>query len=58
MTTGTLMGVVTAIMMVIFVGVVVWAYVLRKSTDFDQAARLPLQEDAPQHPDFASRMHS
>ena len=57
MTTGTLMGLITVLMMLVFVGVVFWAYVLRDSSDFDQAARLPLQEDEPRHPDFAPRKH-
>ena len=58
MTVGTLMGLITALMMVIFVGVVIWAYVLRKPADFDQAARLPLQEDEPQDRDAAPRKRS
>ena len=58
MTAGTLMGVITALLMAVFVGVVIWAYVLRKPADFDQAARVPLEEDEPQDQDAAPRKRS
>jgi cytochrome c oxidase cbb3-type subunit 4 len=45
MTSGTLSGIVTAILIVLFVGVWVWAYSARRRPRFDEAARLPLEED-------------
>ena len=40
-----LSGVMTAAAFVAFIGVVVWAYSRDRKDDFQQAARLPLQED-------------
>jgi cytochrome c oxidase cbb3-type subunit IV len=45
MSSGTLSGIVTAILTVLFVGVWVWAYSARRRPQFDEAARLPLEED-------------
>ena len=36
---------VTAV--VAFIGIVVWAYSSRRARDFDEAARLPLDDDDP-----------
>ena len=48
MTSGTLSGVVTAVLIVLFVGVCIWAYSSRRRAQFDEAARMPLEEgDAP-----------
>ncbi|WP_353252371.1 cbb3-type cytochrome c oxidase subunit 3 [Salinisphaera sp. PC39] len=41
---GTLMGLVTLVFLVIFVGIVFWAYSGRRRKDFDEASRLPLDE--------------
>ena len=50
MTSGTLSGIVTAILTVLFVGVWVWAYSSRRRSQFEKAARIPLEDDtgAPQ----------
>jgi cytochrome c oxidase cbb3-type subunit 4 len=45
MNPGTLSGLVTAILIVLFVGVCVWAYSSRRRARFDAAARMPLEED-------------
>jgi cytochrome c oxidase cbb3-type subunit IV len=45
MSPGTLSGVVTAILIVLFVGVWAWAWSSRRKSQFDQMARLPLEED-------------
>ncbi|MEP7242064.1 MAG: CcoQ/FixQ family Cbb3-type cytochrome c oxidase assembly chaperone [Gammaproteobacteria bacterium] len=45
MSAGTLSGVVTAILIVLFVGMWVWAFSDRRRARFDAAARLPLEED-------------
>ena len=36
----------TLLMLVIFVGIWVWAWSSKRKTAFDEAARLPLEEDA------------
>ena len=44
MTVGTLMGIVTLVFFVMFVGIVVWAYSSRRRADFDEASHLPLND--------------
>ena len=44
MSAGTLSGIVTAILIVLFVCVCVWAYSARRRPQFDAAARIPLEE--------------
>lgn len=46
MNLGNLMGLVTLVFLVIFLGIVVWAYSSRRHTDFAEAARLPLDDAA------------
>ena len=45
MDSGTLSGIVTAILIVVFIGMVLWAYSSRRRERFDAAARVPLEED-------------
>ena len=40
-----IMGILTAILLVLFLGIVAWAYSSRRRDDFATAARLPLAED-------------
>lgn len=40
-----LRSVVTVLTFVIFVGIVAWAWSRRNQADFDEAARLPLDQD-------------
>ena len=42
---GTFRGVLTAILMVLFIGLVVWAYSRRRHAEFEAAPRLPLDDD-------------
>ncbi len=42
---GTFRGVMTAILMGLFIALVFWAYSRRRKPDFDEAARLPLEDD-------------
>lgn len=42
---GNLLGLITLLFLVIFLGIVVWAYSGRRREDFDEAARLPLDDD-------------
>ena len=37
----------TVVMLVVFLGIVAWAYSSRRSADFDEAARVPLEDDTP-----------
>jgi cytochrome c oxidase cbb3-type subunit 4 len=45
MDVGTLRGLATLIAMIAFVAVVWWAYSHRQKGRFEEAARLPLEED-------------
>ena len=40
-----LRSIVTVVSLVTFVGIVVWAYSKRNQSGFDEAARLPFDED-------------
>lgn len=42
---GIVMGVSTGILLVVFLGIVVWAFEHKRKASFDEAARLPLQDD-------------
>jgi cytochrome c oxidase cbb3-type subunit 4 len=42
---GTFRGVLTAILMALFIALVFWAYSRHRKPDFDAAARLPLEDD-------------
>ena len=42
---GTLSGVVTAVLILVFIGIVVWAWSERSASAFAEAARLPLETD-------------
>jgi len=46
-TLGLLRGLATLFAMVAFIGVWVWAWSRKRKQKFDDAARLPLEEDAP-----------
>ena len=43
---GTIYGIVTLVMMSLFIGIVVWAWGGERAARFDEAARLPLRDDA------------
>ncbi len=44
-TLGLLRGVATLLAMLAFIAVCLWAYSRKRHTRFDEAARLPLEED-------------
>ena len=46
MDAGLLHGIWTAAMLAVFAAIVAWAWSGRRKRDFDEAARLPLDEDA------------
>ena len=45
MSPGTFFGVITLALMLLFVGIVLWAWNARRRRGFERAARLPLEED-------------
>jgi cytochrome c oxidase cbb3-type subunit IV len=47
---GTLSGIFTAILLVLFVGMWIWAFSSRQRARFDEAARMPLEDDSEQRP--------
>lgn len=42
---GTFRGLLTVILMVLFIALVFWAYSRRRKADFSAAARLPLEDN-------------
>ena len=46
MDAGTFRGLFTVVMMLLFVGLVLWAWSSKRKKTFDAAAQLPLEEDA------------
>ncbi|WP_027960203.1 CcoQ/FixQ family Cbb3-type cytochrome c oxidase assembly chaperone [Halomonas halodenitrificans] len=48
MDSGTVSGIVTGILILVFIGITVWAYSKRRKPDFDEAANLPFADDDPQ----------
>ena len=51
MDVGFLHGAWTAVLLAVFVAIVVWAWSGRRARDFEEAAHLPLEEDAEDVPD-------
>lgn len=37
----------TVAVLVIFIGIIIWAFSKRRKADFDEAAHLPLEDDKP-----------
>lgn len=50
MDAGTVSGIVTAVLLLTFLGVVAWAWSGRRKRDFDAAARLPLDDGEGNNP--------
>jgi cytochrome c oxidase cbb3-type subunit IV len=50
MSAGTLSGIFTGILLLLFVGMWVWAFSRRQRAKFDEAARIPLEEDTERLP--------
>ena len=47
---GTFRGLFTVVMIVLFVGLVLWAYSSKRKQTFDAAAQLPLEEHGDKPP--------
>lgn len=45
MDSGTVSGIFTAILIILFLGIVFWAYSRKRRRDFEEAARLPLEDE-------------
>jgi cytochrome c oxidase cbb3-type subunit IV len=43
----TFRGIVTGVLLVLFISLVVWAWSKSRRADFEAAARLPLEEEEP-----------
>jgi cytochrome c oxidase cbb3-type subunit 4 len=43
---GILSGLFTALLILVFIGIGIWAWSARRKESFEQAARLPLEEDS------------
>lgn len=39
----------TVLLLLIFIGIVVWVFIIKRSSDFDEAARMPLEQDETDH---------
>jgi cytochrome c oxidase cbb3-type subunit IV len=48
---GTLSGIFTGLLLLIFSGIVVWAWSERSRSAFEEAARLPLEPDVGEPPE-------
>jgi cytochrome c oxidase cbb3-type subunit IV len=44
MSAGFINGIVTALLLVLFIGLVLWAWSGKRKADFERAARLPLED--------------
>jgi len=55
MSSGTLSGIVTAVLIVLFLSVCAWAYSARRRSQFDEAARIPLDDDVSDVPAAIAR---
>ena len=47
MTMDTFRGIVTAVLLVLFIALIAWAWSKRRRADFEAAARLPLEDEEP-----------
>jgi len=46
MDAGDWRGIFTVVMLLMFIGICLWAYSSRRKRDFDEAAQLPLHDDS------------
>jgi len=54
----TIRGVLTIILMIAFLGLVVWAWSSKRKETFDKLSQMPLEEDDGQAPENKSRSES
>jgi cytochrome c oxidase cbb3-type subunit IV len=51
----TFSSVMTVVMLVVFLGIVAWAYSGKRRAQFEEAARVPFDDDATPHQDPMNR---
>ncbi len=54
----TLRGLSTLLLMLTFIGIVLWAWSSKRKKDFDEAARLPLDDDIREPSDDSADLES
>ena len=54
----TIRGVLTIVLMIAFLGLVVWAWSSKRKETFDKLSQMPLEEDDGQVPENKSRSES
>lgn len=54
----TLRGLSTLLLMLTFIGIVLWAWSSKRKKDFDEAARLPLDDDIRESSDDSADLES
>ena len=54
----TIRGVLTIVLMIAFLGLVVWAWSSKRKETFDKLSQMPLEEDDGQAPENKSRSES
>ena len=47
MNLSTVHGLLTLVLLIMFIGIVVWAFSSRRKKDFEEAARLPFEDETP-----------
>ena len=47
----------TIVVLITFIGIIVWAWSKNRSSDFDEAARLPLEDELPMKQNKHSAEH-
>jgi len=51
----TFSSAMTVVMLVVFLGIVAWAYSAKRRAQFDEAARVPFEDDATPGNDYPNR---
>lgn len=52
MSYGDFQGVITLVLMIIFIGIVLWAYSAKRKKSFDEAANLVFADEQDQQPEL------
>jgi cytochrome c oxidase cbb3-type subunit 4 len=43
---GTIRGLLTALLLILFLGIVIWSFSRKRKGEFERAAKLPLEDDS------------
>jgi len=52
----TLSGLMTALLLILFIGICVWSWSGKRKESFDRMAKLPLEDDLPYTPENQTNM--